>query len=65
MTTPAGPVLRDIHLPPEPSWWPPAPGWWILFVLAMGVLGFMFYRQFKDEIGPPREALRKLLGGEE
>ncbi|MBK9342816.1 MAG: VTT domain-containing protein [Dehalococcoidia bacterium] len=36
-----------------------------LIVLAMGVLGFMFYRQFKDEIGPPREALRKLLGGEE
>ncbi|HWS27736.1 MAG TPA: DUF4381 domain-containing protein [Xanthomonadales bacterium] len=22
--------LRDIHLPPEPSWWPPAPGWWLL-----------------------------------
>jgi len=26
----AGPVLRDIHLPPAPGWWPPAPGWWIL-----------------------------------
>ena len=22
--------LRDIHLPPEPSWWPPQPGWWLL-----------------------------------
>ena len=22
--------LRDIHLPPAPSWWPPAPGWWLL-----------------------------------
>lgn len=22
--------LRDIQLPPEPSWWPPAPGWWVL-----------------------------------
>ena len=31
---PAGPDLRDIHLPPAPSWWPPAPGWWLLaFVL--------------------------------
>ena len=36
-----------------------------LIVLAMCVLGFVFYRQFKDEIGPPREAIRKLLGGEE
>lgn len=26
--------LRDIHLPPEPSWWPPAPGWWLLAVLV-------------------------------
>jgi len=25
-----GPLLRDIHLPPDPSWWPPAPGWWML-----------------------------------
>jgi hypothetical protein len=30
-----GPVLRDIHLPPEPSWWPPAPGWWVLAVLVL------------------------------
>lgn len=31
-STPTGgsPVLRDIHLPPAPSWWPPAPGWWVL-----------------------------------
>lgn len=27
--------LRDIHLPPEPSWWPPAPGWWLLAVLLL------------------------------
>lgn len=25
-----GPVLRDIHLPPAPSWFPPAPGWWVI-----------------------------------
>jgi hypothetical protein len=33
--TAPGPELRDIHLPPAPSWWPPAPGWWLL---AAGVL---------------------------
>ena len=27
--------LRDIHLPPEPSWWPPAPGWWLLALLVV------------------------------
>jgi len=30
-----GPVLRDIHLPPEPGWWPPAPGWWLLALLVI------------------------------
>jgi len=35
----AGPVLRDIHLPPEPSWWPPAPGWWLLLGLVLVLLG--------------------------
>lgn len=37
MSAPAGPVLRDIHLPPPPGWWPPAPGWWILAALAVGL----------------------------
>ena len=31
----AGPELRDIHLPPAPSWWPPAPGWWVLAVIVL------------------------------
>lgn len=33
--TSQGPVLRDIHLPPAPSWWPPAPGWWVLALLCI------------------------------
>ena len=35
---PAGPQLRDIHLPPAPPWWPPAPGWWLLGALVLLVL---------------------------
>lgn len=31
----SGPELRDIHLPPAPSWWPLAPGWWVLMVLGL------------------------------
>jgi hypothetical protein len=34
---PAGPVLRDIHLPPAPGWFPPAPGWWLLAAVVMAV----------------------------
>ena len=40
---PAGPVLRDIHLPAEPGWWPPAPGWWLLAAIAL-VLLFLAWR---------------------
>jgi uncharacterized protein DUF4381 len=32
--------LRDVHLPPDPSWWPPAPGWWILAALAFALLAW-------------------------
>jgi hypothetical protein len=35
-----GPELRDIHLPPAPSWWPPAPGWWVLAALVLVALFF-------------------------
>lgn len=28
-------ALRDIHLPPSPSWWPPAPGWWLIAALLL------------------------------
>lgn len=39
------PQLRDIHLPPEPSWWPPAPGWWILLAIAIIALVFFLLRR--------------------
>jgi hypothetical protein len=39
---PAGPVLRDIHLPPVPGWWPPAPGWWLLAAFASAILICIF-----------------------
>lgn len=53
--------LRDIQLPPEPSWWPPAWGWW---VVALGCLllliwllrhGLAYWRQ-----RAPIRAARKL-----
>ncbi len=36
-------ILRDIHLPPSPSWWPPAPGWWLLGALLLLGLGLMVF----------------------
>lgn len=38
-----GPLLRDIHLPPQPSWWPLAPGWWGLMILALLVVGLVIW----------------------
>jgi len=42
-----GPVLRDIHVPPPPSWWPPAPGWWLLAIvtLAVCIYAFLYLRR--------------------
>ncbi|WDS37549.1 DUF4381 domain-containing protein [Pseudoxanthomonas sp.] len=30
-------VLRDVHVPPAPSWWPPAPGWWLVLLAVLVV----------------------------
>ena len=35
--------LRDIHLPPEISWWPPAIGWWILAVTIPLLIVFAYW----------------------
>jgi len=47
MSAPAGPVLRDIHLPPPPGWWPPASGWWILAAIAVGLGIVALYKLYK------------------
>ncbi len=53
-----GPVLRDIHVPADPSWWPPAPGWWVLAgVLAVLIVLALWQlrrlrsrRQWRDRV---------------
>jgi hypothetical protein len=51
MSAPTGPDLRDIHLPPAPSWWPPAPGWWLLALVLLVAIAFgvwMLLRQWRE-----------------
>ena len=62
-TSPAqGPQLRDIHLPPDPSWWPPAPGWWMLAVLLLALLlaGAWLWRRRQRKVGQRAQALGEL-----
>jgi hypothetical protein len=51
MNAPRGPDLRDIHLPPAPSWWPPAPGWWIVGLILLAAISvgvWMLVRQWRE-----------------
>lgn len=51
MNAPSGPDLRDIHLPPAPSWWPPAPGWWLLAIvllIAIATGAWMLLRVWRE-----------------
>lgn len=59
---PAGPILRDIHLPAEPSWWPPAPGWWLLALLLLGglCLAIWSWRRRRRRLGQRRAVLLEL-----
>ncbi|CAM5584234.1 hypothetical protein RLIN73S_01350 [Rhodanobacter lindaniclasticus] len=59
-TSAPGPVLRDIHLPAEPSWWPPAPGWWLLGVLALLALAGLAWLWRRRHRARQRE--RRILG---
>lgn len=47
---PAGPHLRDIHLPPPASWWPLAPGWWILVGIALLLLAWLIWRGYRRRL---------------
>jgi hypothetical protein len=57
-----GPVLRDIHLPPDPPWWPPAPGWWILaaLVVAAGLIGGWLWRRHRQQVWQRERVLAEL-----
>lgn len=58
----SGPQLRDIHLPPEPSWWPPAPGWWVLLalLLVLSAVGIVWWRRRRRALRQRREVLGEL-----
>lgn len=55
--------LRDLHLPPDISWWPLAPGWWVLLAIMAAGLGWLLYRSLlRWRAGKPRRtALRQLV----
>ena len=57
-----GPKLRDIHLPPEPSWWPPAPGWWMLAALLVALLlvGAWLWRRRQRTVRQGAQVLTEL-----
>jgi hypothetical protein len=57
-----GPQLRDIHLPPDPSWWPPAPGWWMLAVLLLALLlaGAWLWRRQQRTVRQRAQVLAEL-----
>lgn len=58
----SGPSLRDIHLPPEPSWWPPALGWWVLagLLLLAGLTAIWQWRKHRRALHQHRQALLEL-----
>jgi hypothetical protein len=55
--TPAGPTLRDIHLPPAPGGWPPAPGWWLLAALVLVLLALLVRHYWRRRL--PRRRWRQ------
>lgn len=44
-------ALRDVHLPPEVSWWPPAPIWWFIAAILTGLLSYGIYCFVRYQVG--------------
>ena len=61
-TAAPGPVLRDIHLPPDPSWWLPAPGWWMLagLLLLIALLAAWQWRRHAARVQKRARVLAEL-----
>lgn len=55
--------LRDIHLPPDISWWPLAIGWWVLAVLLLiiGITTVRWFLKHRASNRYRREALQQLV----
>lgn len=47
LAMPLAVVLRDIHVPPAPSWWPPAPGWWLLAAVLLVVAAVLLLLRWR------------------
>ncbi|MGQ3676657.1 DUF4381 domain-containing protein [Xanthobacter sp. TB0139] len=52
--------LRDIHLPPDVPFWPPAPGWFILAGLALFLVLFLLWREWRWRHSLAYKALKTL-----
>ncbi len=59
---PAGPQLRDIHMPPAAGWWPLAPGWWVVSAVLLLVLVWLVWRGYRRRLPARRwqQACREL-----
>ncbi|MFT5115019.1 MAG: hypothetical protein ACI8P9_004362 [Parasphingorhabdus sp.] len=55
-------VLRDIHLPGDPSLWPPAIGWWLLLIACLLIIWAIYkvVANFLFQRRPSKQALLEL-----
>jgi len=54
--------LRDVHVPPDLSWWPPAIGWWIVMLAILAMLAWMLWQlRGRHQRRAPLRAAQRLL----